>query len=505
MHCPAGGVPNCRAWCRRVSRSRHGACSCQHVPVSCHTFLWQEVAAENQDMPQGEPIQACACSCQHVPVSCHTFLWQEVAAENQDMPQGEPIQASRLAPAAVNMCQCHVILSFGRKWLLRTKTCRRVSRSRHGACSCQHAPVSCHTFLWQEVAAENQDMPQGEPIQAWRLQLSTCASVVSYFPLAGSGCWEPRHAPGWADPGMAPAAVNMCQCHVILSFGRRWLLRTKTCRRVSRSRHGACSCQHVPVSCHSFLWQEVAAENQDMPQGEPIQASRLAPAAVNMCQSHVILSFGRKWLLRTKTCRRVSRSRHGACSCQHVPVSCHTFLWQEVAAENQDMPQGEPIQAWRLQLSTCASVMSYFPLAGSGCWEPRHAAGWADPGMAPAAVNMCQCHVILSFGRRWLLRTKTCRRVSRSRHGACSCQHVPVSCHTFLWQEVAAQNHAWLRFMVLFLQWLTRPSPFALHPLTHLFCAGRCNDLDSGWAGCPCSSEGQTCPSESGKHWQSQL
>ena len=103
------------------------------------------------------------------------------------------------------------------------------------------------------------------------------------------------------------------------------------------------------------------------------------------------------------------------------------------------VPQGEPIQAWRLQLSTCASVMSYFPLAGSGCWEPRHAAGWADPGMAPAAVNMCQCHVILSFGRSWLLRTKTCRRVSRSRHGACSCQHVPVSCHTFLWQEVAAE------------------------------------------------------------------
>lgn len=44
--CQAGGVPNCRALCRRVSRSRHGACSCQHVPVSCHTFLWQEVAAE---------------------------------------------------------------------------------------------------------------------------------------------------------------------------------------------------------------------------------------------------------------------------------------------------------------------------------------------------------------------------------------------------------------------------------------------------------------------------
>ena len=130
---------------------------------------------------------------------------------------------------------------------------------------------------------------------------------------------------------MAPAAVNMCQCHVILSF-----------------------------------WQEVAAENQGMPQGEPIQAWRLQ---LSTCarQCHVILSFGRRWLLRTETCRRVSQSRHGACSCQHVPVSCHTFLWQEVAAENQDMPQGEPIQAWRLQLSTCASVMSYFPLAGGGC------------------------------------------------------------------------------------------------------------------------------------------
>ena len=204
---------------------------------------------------------------------------------------------------------------------------------------------------------------------------------------------------------MAPAAVNMCQCHVILSFGRRWLLRTKTCRRVSRSRHGACNCQHVPVSCHTFLWQEVAAENQDMPQGEPIQAWRLKLSACASVMSY--FPFGRWWLLRTKTCHRVSRSRHGACSCQHVPVSCHTFLWQEVAAENQDMPQGEPIQAWRLQLSTCASVMSYFP-----------------------------------FGRKWLLRTKTCRMVSRSRHGARSCQHVPVSCHTFLWQEVAAQNHA---------------------------------------------------------------
>ena len=434
MHCQAGGVPNCRAWCRRVSRSRHGACSCQHVPVSCHTFLWQEVAAENEGMPQGEPIQAwrlqlstCASVMSYFPLA-GSGCWEPRHAAGWADPG--------IAPAAVNMCQCHVILSF--RWLLRTKTCRRVSRSRHGACSCQHVPVSCHTFLWQEVAAENQDISQGEPIQAWRLQLSTCASVMSYFPLAGSGCWEPRHAAGWADPGMGPAAVNMCQCHVILSFGRKWLLRTKTCRRVSRSRHGACSCQHVPVSCHTFLWQEVAAENQDMPQGEPIQAWRLqlstcasvmsyfplagsgcweprhaagwadpgmAPAAVNMCQCHVILSFGRKWLLRTKTCRRVSRSRHGACSCQHVPVSCHTFLWQEVAAENQDMPQGEPIQAWRLQLSTCASVMSYFPLAGGGCWEPRHAPGWADPGMAPAAVNMCQRHVILSFGRRWLLRT----------------------------------------------------------------------------------------------------
>ena len=402
MHCPAGGVPNCRAWCRRVSRSRHGACSCQHVPVSCHTFLWQEVAAENLDMPQGEPIQACACSCQHVPVSCHT--------------------------------------SFGRKWLLRTKTCRRVSRSRHGACSCQHVPVSCHTFLWQEVAAENQDMPQGEPIQAWRLQLSTCASVMSYFPLAGGGCWEPRHAAGWADPGMAPASVNMCQCRVILSFGRKWLLRTKTCPRVSRSRHGACSCQHVPASCHTFLWQEVAAENQDMPQGEPIQAWRLQLSTCASVMSYFPLAGGGCWEPRHAAGWADPGIAPGACSCQHVPVSCHTFLWQEVAAENQDMPQGEPIQAWRLQLSTCASVMSYFPLAGGGCWEPRHAAGWADPGMAPAAVNMCQCHVILSFGRKWLLRTKTCRRVSRSRHGACSCQHVPVSCHTFLWQEVAAEN-----------------------------------------------------------------